>query len=165
MKERILRSKFTWIITAIVILVTAGILVLRSFDSIKPKTTSEVKSFLVDSGYCDSSEIQGANGAGMHTLAGTAFDRNINMIVFYQYDKGEKGARETLDLCYNSFCDSELITSERKGANYVISEIDRSDKNYVLTVKADNTMLNISGPYVGKDAVRKLASELGYFKE
>ena len=92
MKERILRSKFTWIITAIVILVTAGILVLRSFDSIKPKTTSEVKSFLVDSGYCDSSEIQGANGAGMHTLAGTAFDRNINMIVFYQYDKGEKGA-------------------------------------------------------------------------
>ena len=166
MQGNILKSKFTWIISAVVILVTALILLIRSFDSIKPKTTDDVRSFLVSSGYCESSEVQQGNGAGMHTLAGSSKNNpNIDMIVFYRYDKGEKSAKDTFELCYDSFHDLSIITSEKRGSNYTISEVDRADKNYMLVVRADNTMLDISGPRQGKEDVKKLAKELGYYKE
>ena len=35
----------------------------------------------------------------------------------------------------------------------------------MLVVIADNTMLDISGPRQGKEDVKKLAKELGYYKE
>ncbi|WP_044975588.1 hypothetical protein [Ruminococcus sp. HUN007] len=166
MQGNILKSKFTWIITTAVILGVALILLLRSFNSIKLKTTDDVRAFLVSSGYCESSEVQQGNGAGMHTLAGSSKNNsNIDMIVFYRYDKGEKSAKDTFELCYDSFHDPSIITSEKHGANYTISEVDRADKNYMLIVKADNTMISVSGPRQGKEDVKKLVSELGYYKE
>ena len=166
MQGNILKSKFTWIITAVVILATALILLIRSFDSIKPKTTDDVRAFLVSSGYCESSEVQQANGESVHTLVGTSKNnQSIDMIVFYRYDKGDKAAKDTIELYYNAAHDPTIITSEKRGANYTISEVDRADKNYVLLVRAGNTMLEVSGPRQGKEDVKKLAKELGYYKE
>ncbi len=165
MQGNILKSKFTWIITAVVILGIALILLLRSFDSIKPKTASDVRSFLVSSGYCESSEVTLKNMYGVHSLGTVSNNQNITMIIFYECDNGEKDVKDLFDIFYTSLQDPDIFTSEKRGSNYIINEIDRPDKNYMMIVRAGNTLLNVSGPRQGKEEVKKLVSELGYYKE
>ena len=162
-KERFLKSKLFWIIVSSMMLLLAAILLILSFNRLKPHTSSDVVSSVIDWDYCQSSDINRRYIEGLDLIIGTLNDDWE--LMFYEYVGGErKVAKKLIEAAAEDDAYIWGETTEKNGFNYNITET-YSTYDYMLSSRVANTLLYIGGPKEDEDDIKELAIKLGYYKE
>ena len=114
-----------------------------------------VKDKLIQLDYYND-DLLGYSLAGMSDIGGLINDSW--MFCFYDYGEKKEALDEFITILISDELDKYVITER---SNYTIYE--REEKNYVLFVRVDNTLLWITGPGKDKEEIRSLARDLGYY--
>ena len=130
-----------------------------SNNKIKVHTVDSMKDELIRLGYYRD-DFQGYQAAGVSDIGGLINGRW--MFVFYDYGDQKKALDDMMPVFIPDDMDSYIQT---KNANYEIYQKETEQGGYVLYVRADDTLLSISGPGKDKEDIISFVTELGYYRE
>ena len=127
-------------------------------SGIAAQTAEDVKKYIIGNGYCDESGIYSDDQE--NTASVMCVTDNKVGIMFIDDKDDEDALERDVGMLYD---DGEL-KQKMLADVYVFYENDSGDV-YRLSVRADNTLLDITAPNVCKDEAVKIASDLGYYNE